>query len=121
MFGIEWAAVYLIPPVVDLCAHQNYLYRMTAISAVAQLFAVVPRDHALRARMVPALVAGVNDPVPNCRFNACKAIALACKAIDSPTLESTVLPALSAMSSDEDPDVKYFASKALQGCMEVGG
>jgi len=32
-----------------------------------------------------------------------------------------VLPALSAMSSDEDPDVKYFASKALHKCMEAAG
>ena len=32
-----------------------------------------------------------------------------------------MLPALSAMSSDEDPDVKYFASKALHKCMEAAG
>jgi hypothetical protein len=37
------------------------------------------------------------------------------------TLEASVVPALSAMSSDEDPDVKYFASKALQGCMQAAG
>ena len=29
VFGVEWAAAYLIPPVLDLCAHSNYLYRMT--------------------------------------------------------------------------------------------
>lgn len=29
VFGVEWAAVYLIPPVIELCSHSNYLYRMT--------------------------------------------------------------------------------------------
>ena len=41
--------------------------------------------------------------------------------LDPPALEASVLPALSSMSSDDDPDVKYFASKALHKCMEVAG
>ena len=121
VFGVEWGAVYLIPPVLELCTNSNYLYRMTAISATAHLCAVVPKEHGLRRQMIDALVAGVKDPVPNCRFNAAKAILCAGPHLDPPTLEASVLPALSSMSSDEDPDVKYFASKALQGCMEVAG
>ena len=37
--------------VIELCSHSNYLYRMTAISAVAQLCAVVPKEHVLRRQM----------------------------------------------------------------------
>lgn len=112
VFGVEWAAVYLIPPVMELCSHSNYLYRITgdllpssadvcvapsppsallpahlaswcslsraaplafsrdltsplhaaAVSAVAQLSTVVPKEHALRSQMIDVLVAAVKDP-----------------------------------------------------------
>jgi len=90
VFGVDWAAVYLIPPVMELCSHSNYLYRMTAIWAIAHLCAVVPKEHVLRREMVQALVVGVKDPVPNCRFNAAKAIQHAGPHLDSSTLEVSV-------------------------------
>ena len=90
VFGVDWAAVYLIPPVMELCLHSNYLYRMTAIWAIAHLCAVVPKEHVLRREMVQALVGGVKDPVPNCRFNAAKAIQHAGPHLDSSTLEVSV-------------------------------
>lgn len=112
VLGVEWAAVYLIPPVMELCSHSNYLYRITgdllassadvciaksppsallpahlaswcslsraaplafsrdltsplhaaAVSAVAQLCTVVPKEHALRSQMIDVLVAAVKDP-----------------------------------------------------------
>jgi len=111
VFGVQWASVYIIPQVQELCNHSNYLYRMTAIIAISTLASAVGRDK-LKALLDPVLSA-TKDPVPNCRFNACKAIQTIAPVLEPQVLESQVRPALQSLASDQDPDVKYFATRAL--------
>ena len=38
VFGVEWARVAIVPKVVNLGTHQNYLYRMTTVQAIGVRF-----------------------------------------------------------------------------------
>ncbi|EKX34071.1 hypothetical protein GUITHDRAFT_160260 [Guillardia theta CCMP2712] len=117
VFGVQWASVYIIPQVIELCGHSNYLYRMTAINSIANLTSAVDKEK--QKQMLNAVVVATKDPVPNCRFNACKAMELMLPAIDAQIVDSTVVPALNLLSNDEDPDVKFFAAKTLNACMKA--
>lgn len=34
VFGVDWARVAIVPKVVNMGAHPNYLYRMTTVQAI---------------------------------------------------------------------------------------
>ena len=34
VFGVEWARVQIVPKVVGMGSHPNYLYRMTTVQAI---------------------------------------------------------------------------------------
>lgn len=38
VFGVEWAQEHIIPKVLNLSTHSNYLYRMTTLFAISVKF-----------------------------------------------------------------------------------
>ena len=55
LFGIEWASEHIVPKIVALCSHSNYLYRMTALFCVQAMADSVDID-VLRDHFVPLVV-----------------------------------------------------------------
>lgn len=50
VFGVDWASEMIVPKVMMMGQHPNYLYRMTTCFAVS----VSPTSHPLRRNLVPA-------------------------------------------------------------------
>ena len=41
VFGVDWAKVAIVPKVMGMGQHPNYLYRMTTVQAIAVMFLVL--------------------------------------------------------------------------------
>nr|ODN96708.1 protein phosphatase 2 (formerly 2A), regulatory subunit A [Cryptococcus depauperatus CBS 7855] len=118
VFGVEWAKTTIIPKVLEMGGHQNYLYRMTTIFAITtmapSLNASIIRDNVLDAALNLA-----NDAIPNIRFNVAKCLeTLAAVLVQTPEgqelIHRRIVPALRKLQEDSDADVRYFASKAYE-------
>lgn len=137
VFGVEWARSTIIPKVLAMGDHTNYLYRMTTIFAitVSQLVHALRLSHRadflpqtmatslnvqiIRDTVLDAALALANDPIPNIRFNVAKCLeTLASVLATSPEgqeiSQRRVMPALKKLQEDSDADVRYFATKALE-------
>lgn len=115
VFGTEWAKNNIIPKVLSLYTHPNYLYRMTTLFSIGQLATVVGGDVTISV-MLPLVIRMVKDPVPNIRFNAAKTLHTLVPLLDGTVVQSQIKPALNQLYDDSDRDVKYYASLALQAC-----
>jgi serine/threonine-protein phosphatase 2A regulatory subunit A len=91
VFGVEWANEAIIPKVMAMGAHPNYLYRMTTCFAISVCFfsssfdptkvsangstqtlaSVVTMD-VISKSILPMLEKLTNDDIPNIRFNVAK-------------------------------------------------
>jgi len=115
-FGSDWARDHLVPDVLSSLEHENYLYRVTALNAVASLAPHVRRN-VLDGKLLPAVTAiALKDKVPNVRFNSAKVLERLAPFVDGPVLEGKVKPVLKTMAGDPDTDVRFFAAKALAAC-----
>ena len=59
------------------------------------------------------------DPIPNIRFNVAKSLEVLAATYGSDPegktlIQQRVIPVLEQMRNDQDADVRYFASRALQ-------
>jgi len=115
VFGQEWAVEHVIPKVVELTKHTNYLYRTTPLLAITTLSSAFPPD-VVAGKLLPLAIELTNDAVPNIRFNACKTLQSLLPTLDSALVETKVKPILNKLVEDKDRDVRYFASLALQSC-----
>ncbi|KAL7419260.1 protein phosphatase 2A structural subunit [Cryptotrichosporon argae] len=119
VFGVDWARQTIIPKVLQMGEHPNYLYRMTTIFAITTM-APSLSAHVIRDTVLDAALALVDDPIPNIRFNVAKCLeTLAAVLADSPEghelIERRILPTLQKLKdTDGDADVKYFAAKAIE-------
>jgi len=111
VFGIEWAQTHVLPKILSLYSHPNYLYRMTTLHAVTVLSPAVGPD-ILNNVLLPLVVRMATDPVPNIRFNVAKTLQSLMALLDS-TATSRVGQALEKLSQDTDQDVRFFAKKAI--------
>ncbi|WVQ61990.1 hypothetical protein V866_006793 [Kwoniella sp. B9012] len=118
VFGVEWAKSTIIPKVLEMGDHQNYLYRMTTIFAITtmapSLNVPIIRDTVLESALNLA-----NDPIPNIRFNVAKcletlAAVLATTPEGQEIISRKVIPALKKLQEDSDADVRFFATKAFE-------
>ncbi|CAI2175844.1 1362_t:CDS:10 [Funneliformis geosporum] len=117
VFGVEWAKTTIIPKVLAMGTHPNYLYRMTTIFAITTMAPAVTPE-VIRDYILPTVNNLVSDPIPNIRFNVAKSYEVLIPVLkQSPEtvilLDSQVKPALDKLREDSDADVKYFAEKAL--------
>jgi len=137
VFGVEWANDAIVPKVMAMGQHPNYLYRMTTCFAVSTLAPALSLD-VIEQSIIPMMDKLVNDDIPNIRFNVAKSygqlintlkqlpeqgtvIALekagtpgqGCqKATD--VITKSILPNLEKLQQDDDVDVRYFATTAAQ-------
>jgi len=136
VFGVEWASENIIPKVMTMGQHPNYLYRMTTCFAITTLASVVSLD-VIDQSILPMMDKLVDDAIPNIRFNVAKSYKVMIDALkrlpDEGTLysleksgttatpsprgqeiiEQRILPNLEKLQKDDDVDVRYFATVAV--------
>jgi serine/threonine-protein phosphatase 2A regulatory subunit A len=120
VFGVTWATQTIIPKVLAMATHPNYLHRMTTIFAITAISAALTPD-VIRDHVLPTVTKLASDPIPNIRFNVAKSIAQLAPLLredpnTAPLIESEMKPALMRLNEDQDTDVKYFAHRALLAC-----
>ncbi|KAJ5246151.1 ARM repeat-containing protein [Penicillium chermesinum] len=135
VFGVDWSKESIIPKVVAMGQHPNYLYRMTTCFAISTLAPVVTLE-IIENSILPILERLVTDEIPNIRFNVAKSYAVLIDtlrrlpegktlteveksgeiATPSPksqdVIQQRVLPSLAKLQEDDDVDVRYFATTA---------
>jgi len=116
VFGVEWAIEHVVPKVVELTRHTNYLYRTTPLYAITILATVLPPEE-VSNKLLPLAISLANDPIPNIRFNSCKTLQSLIPIIGA-SVEPVVKPILNKLLEDKDRDVRYFANVALQSCTQ---
>lgn len=114
-FGPNWTKDHLVASVISLGDNTNYLHRITVLHAAAALGPVVSRE-VLSTSLLPAVVKGGQDGVPNVRFNAAKVLEQMLPFLDTSMVDQLVKPNLNQLMSDGDQDVRYFATRAMQAC-----
>ncbi|KAH6668016.1 protein phosphatase PP2A regulatory subunit A [Halenospora varia] len=141
VFGVEWANEAIIPKVMAMGAHPNYLYRMTTCFAITTLASVVSLDVVAKS-ILPMMDKLVVDDIPNIRFNVAKSYSelisvlkrlpdegtvysleksgesVAPSARGQVLIQERILPNLEKLQKDDDVDVRFFATTAAAS---IGG
>ena len=114
-FGTSWVTSSLIPKLQSHLAGQkiSYLNRMCMIHSVCVCAEYLDTKQNAEF-IVPILTKGLKDKIPNVRFYTIKLIEKIYKNLDSSS-KTKLEAGIKALISDEDPDVKYFASKFMGG------
>ncbi|KAK4458759.1 armadillo-type protein [Cladorrhinum samala] len=137
VFGVEWASEAIIPKVMAMGAHPNYLYRMTTCFAISTLASVVTMD-VIAKSILPMLEKLAADDIPNIRFNVAKTydvlIGVLRRLPEQGTIytlekagtpfsaspkgqqliDERIMPSVEKLLKDNDVDVRFYASTAAQ-------
>lgn len=118
VFGVEWASQAIIPKVLQMGLHPNYLYRMTTIFAITTM-APSLNTAAISNSVLDTVLSLTDDPILNIRFNVAKAFEVIAAVLSQDAegraiITSKVRPALEKLKEDLDPDVRFFAGRALE-------
>jgi len=137
VFGVEWASGAIVPKVIAMGQHPNYLYRMTTCFAISTLAPVLSLA-VIEKSILPMMDQLVSDDIPNIRFNVAKSYAVLIDVLkrlpETGTITSLekegkplkgcpkglelihdkILPNLEKLQQDDDVDVRYFATTAAQ-------
>ncbi|KAG8835957.1 hypothetical protein FRC17_010926, partial [Serendipita sp. 399] len=121
VFGVDWARSAILPRVVAMASHPNYLYRMTTIFAISAISPSL-NVQVIRDDILETVLRLAGDPIPNIRFNVAKTIDVIATVIVSSSdgrdvTKNTLIPALQQLQADNDADVRYFSGKALEKCV----
>ncbi|KAL8714194.1 MAG: hypothetical protein Q9220_001923 [cf. Caloplaca sp. 1 TL-2023] len=135
VFGVDWASEAIIPKVMAMGQHPNYLYRMTTCFAISTLAPAINID-VIEKSILPMMDRLLTDDIPNIRFNVAKSYAVLIDVLKrlpndmtilslekfgkalppSPRgqdlIQNQILPNLEKLQSDDDVDVRYFATTA---------
>ncbi|KAI0078883.1 ARM repeat-containing protein [Panus rudis PR-1116 ss-1] len=125
VFGVEWSRVQIVPKIVQMGAHMNYLLRMTTVQAIATIAPSLTLD-IVSGDLLDILLQLGQDPIPNIRFNVAKALEVLATTFGSTPdgkqlIRQRIIPLLDQQKNDPDADVRYFASKASQKAHAVAG
>ena len=141
VFGVDWAKVAIVPKVMGMGQHPNYLYRMTTVQAIAVMFlpswltlhswyfqAIAPSLTLpiVQSDIIVPLLQLAADPIPNIRFNVAKALEVLSTTFSSTPegrefIKQKIVPTLEQQKNDGDADVRYFAVRALQKALAALG
>ncbi|SJL05596.1 probable ser/thr protein phosphotase 2A regulatory subunit A [Armillaria ostoyae] len=117
VFGLDWAKIAIVPRVMGMGQHPNYLFRMTTVQAITIIAPSLSLE-IVQAEIIDPLLQLAADAIPNIRFNVAKALeVLAATYNGTPEgrlLVQRILPALEQLKNDQDADVRYFATRAYQ-------
>lgn len=137
VFGVQWASSALLPKVVANAGNENYLHRLTTVFALTTMAPALSAE-VIRAPTAPSMpnaaqqpsiiesvVSLASDPIPNIRFNVAKALEVLATVLSEQdggkeVVTESILPALSKLKNDSDPDVRYFAGKAVDIAGPIG-
>ena len=86
---------------------------MTVLYSISALAPSMSED-ILVGTMIPVALQMASDPVANVRLVAAQTLRQTIALLDPAVVLDRVKPCLSGMTSDNDQDVRYFASQALQ-------
>lgn len=111
LFGADWAAAHLLPPIEKVLKDPSYLRRLTAIQACAAIASVMDTDAASRI-VLPLILDSAQDYVPNIRFNVAKALSVVAPKCTRAAC-TDVISTLQTLVEDSDRDVRYFAKQSL--------
>ncbi|KAJ6575125.1 armadillo-type protein [Mycena capillaripes] len=123
VFGVEWAKVQIVPKVMGMGQHPNYLFRMTTVQAITTIAPSLNLD-IIRSDIIDPLLQLASDAIPNIRFNVAKslevlAITYGVTPAGHEFVQTRIVPALEQQKNDQDADVRYFAARALQKALAV--
>lgn len=111
--GQGWSESNIVPQLEALLTNKNYLYRISAMLCAGTLAEVVGVPF-LEKHHVPLVLKMADDPVPNVRVNVAKTMHTVVRALaGGSAARETVMAALRRMSADSDPDVQFFAQRAI--------
>jgi serine/threonine-protein phosphatase 2A regulatory subunit A len=74
----------------------------------------------IRDSVLQTVLALVNDPIPNIRFNVAKSLETLAATLSATgaegqqIAEKQIVPAVESLKNDNDADVRYFANRALE-------
>jgi len=105
--GSQWAERQLLPKLLLIQGNSNYLYRITIIFIIQEV-ALILTPETLSKSIAPVLILLSKDSVPNIRMNAAKALKTVIPILKDKSADMCK-KALSQMTEDSDPDVKYIA------------
>jgi serine/threonine-protein phosphatase 2A regulatory subunit A len=116
-FGSEWAVKGLLPRLLELGRHRNYLRRNTLLFALSATCSVVS-PIVVESMYLPVLQQLSTDPIANVRLNVAKALeavvpVLAAESAAKELLRAPIIPILQQLQRDADVDVHDFATQAL--------
>ncbi|MCJ1307092.1 Polyamine N-acetyltransferase 1 [Agyrium rufum] len=138
VFGVAWASEAIIPKVLAMGKHPNYLYRMTTCFAISVLAPVIDLP-TIEGSVLGMMEQLVRDDIPNIRFNVAKSYGSIVSVLKKLPAEGTltdlekegassrgpipnpkcievirnrILPNLEKLQQDEDVDVRFFATVA---------
>jgi len=114
-FGSDWAQTHLVPHILGMAKNGNYLYRMTVLSALAELAPFVSQDVCINS-VLTVVLSAAKDRVPNIKFNVARLTQKFVPLVGTSVVESTIRPCLLELNSDADVDVRFFASQSLAVC-----
>lgn len=134
IFGVPWAQCTILPKIVAMAGHANYLYRMTTVlcltvsvhqdaSSKDILISIKTISPSLsleviRDNVLEVLVGLTVDPIPNIRFNVAKSLETIASTINATPeglelSKTKIVSAIEVLRNDSDADVRYFANRAL--------
>eukprot|EP01038_Epipyxis_sp_PR26KG_P008912 gene8912-12020_t len=109
LFGAEWAKDHIIPSIDKMRSNTSFAQRMTCLFAIQVMLKCIPTKQ-IEQIVLPITLALTNDPVANVRFTVAKTLQLALSLSISEQQRADVINALSALSSDGDRDVRFYAA-----------
>ncbi|PVG03360.1 putative ser/thr protein phosphatase 2A regulatory subunit A [Serendipita vermifera] len=120
VFGVDWARQAIVPRVVTMATHPNYLYRMTTIFAINAM-APSLNVQVIRDDILETVLRLAGDPIPNIRFNVAKTLEVIGGVMETSNegkevTKNNLIPTLQQLQADNDADVRYFSTRALERC-----
>eukprot|EP00602_Paraphysomonas_sp_CaronLab_P003524 CAMPEP_0185025596 /NCGR_PEP_ID=MMETSP1103-20130426/8491_1 /TAXON_ID=36769 /ORGANISM="Paraphysomonas bandaiensis, Strain Caron Lab Isolate" /LENGTH=554 /DNA_ID=CAMNT_0027558833 /DNA_START=228 /DNA_END=1892 /DNA_ORIENTATION=- len=106
-------------PTVNSMAEEEYLFRLTMLTALRSLLAADLSER-FQGQIVGLLLGAASDVVANVRLAVAIILGEACKRITGETSAAVIAqikPVLSELENDKDKDVKYFAQESLKHCV----
>jgi len=119
-FGRQWTVDHLATKIVEKYSSKDrgskpvpYITRITVLHCLPRLASVMDASE-VESKLLPVILTGLTDAVPNVRFIAAST---GSSLVSSGYLSSaTIRDELVHLRKDPDSDVKYFANLALSAC-----
>ena len=112
VLGEDWTVDHFTSKVLTLYSETNsYSSRVAILQTLPRLASVVSKN--ADKLFLPTVQQACKDPVPNVRFVACN-VAERLSRCKSTEIKQSLKDSLEPLLADQDIDVRYFASRAIQ-------